>query len=195
MPLGAALGQQFRDFQQTRSSATPTFGAHRVLTKYEETPEVDEIEPSVAEADTVDRTNAIGLYHYGLSYRFAADALGALKLPTPYPDGPRELLYFQAIELFLKAYLRNVGLTALSLKAMGQNTRELEQTFTKHGGFLQDEDRAVLAVMDRGDAIARSRYSVTGPITKPILGALSLTAKNMAETVRTALKNAGHPIV
>ena len=155
---------------------------------------MDEIEPSVAEADTVDRTNAIGLYYYGLSYRFAADALGALNLPTPHPDGPREHLYFQAIELFLKAYLRDVGLTALSLKAMGQNTRELEQTFTKHGGFLGAEDRAVLAVMDRGDAIARSRYSVIGPITKPTLWALSLTARNMAETVRTALKNSGHPI-
>jgi hypothetical protein len=64
---------------------------------------VDEIEPTVAESDTVDRTNAVGLYHFALSYRFAADALGAVRLPTPYPDAPRELLYFDAIELFLKA--------------------------------------------------------------------------------------------
>jgi hypothetical protein len=155
---------------------------------------VDEIDSLVAEADTNDRTTAIGLYHFALSYRFAADALGALKLPTTHPDAPREFLYFHAIELFLKSYLRNVGLTALSLKTLGQSMRELEQTFARQGGLLQVEDRAVLALMDRGDAVARSRYSVMGPITKPTLVALSRTCQNLAETVRTALKQSGHPI-
>lgn len=149
---------------------------------------MEELEGRLAQEDVNDRTSAVGLYHHGLSHRFAADALGALKLPTPHPDAPGELLYCLAIELFLKAYLRNVGLTTLSLKTISQSTRELEQTFMKHGGVLEVEERAILAIMDRGDAMVRSRYSVAGPITKPTLAALARTAARLAETVRIALR-------
>jgi len=146
------------------------------------------------EADANERTTAVGLYHYALSYRRAADALGTVKLRATHPESPREFLYYHAIELFLKAYLRNVGLSVLALKGLSHSTGKLQSEFLEHGGELMDEDREVLDIMHKTDVVAQSRYIRTGAFTKPTLQALARTAKSLAETARRALKQSGLPI-
>jgi hypothetical protein len=149
---------------------------------------------SVREADTNERTTAVGLYHYALSYRCAADALGTIKFRTTHADAPQEFLYFHAIELFLKSYLRNAGLSVLTLKGLSHSTNNLEAAFVKHGGRLADHDREVLEVMEKTDAITRSRYIVTGAFTKIPIQALARTAKSLTATVRESLKRSGHRV-
>lgn len=147
-----------------------------------------------SEADKNERTSAVGLYHYALSYRCAADALGSIKFGTTHPDAPQEFLYFHAIELFLKAYLRNAGLTVQDLKSMSHSTGKLQAAFIKHGGWLADEDLEVLELMEKTDAITRSRYIVTGAFIKPSMEALARTATSLADTLRTAFKKSRLPI-
>ena len=141
-----------------------------------------------------ERTTAVGLYHYALSYRAAADALGKQKFHTTHPDAPREFLYFHAIELFLKAYLRNAGMSVTALKGLSHSTGKLEAQFLKHRGFLADEDRAVLRLMEETDAVARARYIVTGYFQKPTMEALARTAKSLSQTVRSNFKASGLPV-
>jgi hypothetical protein len=144
--------------------------------------------------DANERTNAVGLYHYALSYRHAADALGTVKLRATHPEAPREFLYYHSIELFLKAYLRNAGLSVLALKGLSHRTGKLESEFLRHGGELMDEDREVLELMEKTDVVAQSRYIRTGFFTKPTLEALARTAKSLADTTRSALKQTGLPV-
>jgi hypothetical protein len=155
---------------------------------------VTAIDPAVA-SDIDERTTAVGLYHYAISYRRAADKLGTVMVRTTHPEAPQEFLYFHAIELFLKAYLRNRGLSVLALKDISHGTGKLQESFSKHGGWLADEDIEVLDAMERTDAVTRSRYIVTGAFTKISMQALARTAKNLNETVRTAFKAEGLPVL
>lgn len=143
------------------------------------------------EADVNERTTAVGLYHYALSYRSAADALGAVKLGVTHPDAPREFLYYHGIELFLKAYLRHTGLSVMALKDISHSTGKLENEFLKRGGELTDEDRGVLDIMEKTDVVTQSRYIRTGAYTKPTVEALARTSKTLSDTVRSALKQSG----
>ena len=146
------------------------------------------------EADANERTSAVGLYHYALTYRRAADALGTVKLDATHPEAPREFLYYHSIELFLKAYLRNAGLTVMTLKKISHSTGKLEAEYIKHGGELMDEDHEVLEIMEKTDAVAQARYIRTGYFTKPALEALARTAKSLSETTRSALRQSGLPV-
>lgn len=154
----------------------------------------DPSDKTAFEADQNERTNAVGLYHYAQSYRSAAGALGTIETRSTHPDAPQQFLYSHAIELFLKSYLRNAGLTVMTLKNLSHSTGELKAAFLKHGGFLKDEASAVLDIMERTDAISRARYIVTGYFHEPPMQALARTAKSVAKTVRDKLKASGLPV-
>jgi hypothetical protein len=51
-----------------------------------------------------DRTPDLGFFNYARSYQMAGDALVAAKVNSPFADMPVRLLYFHAIELYLKAF-------------------------------------------------------------------------------------------
>jgi hypothetical protein len=144
--------------------------------------------------DQENRTSAVGLYHYAISYRRAADALASVKLKATHPDAPREFLYYHSIELFLKAYLRNAGVRVQELKKIGHRFDKLAQMYIAKAGFLMDEDQEVLALMSATDVVPRARYIVTGIVRKPALQALARTAKSLNDTVRVAMKQAGQPV-
>ena len=141
-----------------------------------------------------DVTTAIGLYHYGLSYQRAADALGEIKLRSTHPHAPRSFLYYHAIELYMKAFLRNSGLSVSYLKSLGHNVSKLKAKYVEHGGFLMDEDIEVLRLMQAGNSPMRSRYIETGLLLAPSLEALNRTAESLGETVFLALKKLGQPV-
>jgi hypothetical protein len=55
------------------------------------------------------------------SYWKAADALEGLALKTPRNHAPIRFLYFHALELYLKAYLRAHGYTVKRLEEIGHS--------------------------------------------------------------------------
>lgn len=139
------------------------------------------------------RTTPVGLYHYGRSYRGAATTLVRSKLAkkVTHPDAPRDYLFIHAIELYLKAYLRNRGVTVAQLRKLSHNFQSLAQEYEKHDGFLMDEDKDVLALLTAANVLG-ARYIVTGAFTRATTKALARTAKSLHETVRDALRESGH---
>ncbi len=65
--------------------------------------------------DEAKRTTCIGLFNYAESYFRSARALDANKPKVTHPDAPVNFLFYHAIELYLKAYLRLKGLTPREL--------------------------------------------------------------------------------
>jgi hypothetical protein len=55
--------------------------------------------------DGAARTTRIGLFHYANSYRISARVLNANRPKVTHPDEPVNFLFYQAVELFLKAFL------------------------------------------------------------------------------------------
>jgi hypothetical protein len=65
--------------------------------------------------DDEERTNAMGLFNTANSYWKAAVALQKAKLKTRHSDDPVWFLYYHAIELYLKSFLRMHGHTVAAL--------------------------------------------------------------------------------
>ena len=56
-----------------------------------------------------ERTPPIGLFNYARSYWRSAEQLRASKPDVTHPDAPISFLFYHAIELYLKAFLRSAG--------------------------------------------------------------------------------------
>lgn len=139
--------------------------------------------------DREDRTTAVGLYHYGHSYHEAARALGQAKFRATHPDAPLTYLYFHAIELFLKAYLRAHGHTVHDLeRKFRHDIKRMRKRVTALGLDFQDEDLVVLAYMEQTPVVINSRYICTGYFQRPTNEALERTATSLRLTTRTAVK-------
>lgn len=85
-------------------------------------------------------------------------------------DSPRDYLYYHAIELYLKAYLRLKGLTVAQLKKIGHGIDKLHAAAVEAGLTDDPEDREVIA--DIGDNYLPSRYIRTGAFRRPTPEAL-----------------------
>ena len=83
----------------------------------------------IDENKEVERTNALGLFNVATSYWRAARCLQKEKLKTTHPGSPVSFLYYHAIELFLKAFLRHHGHTPKELRGrkFGHSTAALEK--------------------------------------------------------------------
>ena len=149
-----------------------------------------------AEKDELERTTALGLFNVATSYWRAARCLQKEKLKTTHPGSPVSFLYYHAIELFLKAFLRHHGRTPRELrsKKFGHSTAALEHLASELGLFFEDEDREVLSLMAKTDAVIRSRYIQTGYFQWPHPGALDRTCKSLRKSVGEALKRDGVPV-
>jgi hypothetical protein len=87
----------------------------------------------MSELTTDDRTTALGLFNYARSYRASADHLLSAKLKVPHPHAPLTFLYYHAVELYLKAYLRVQGYTVAQLKSVGHNVSKLSTEVQSRG--------------------------------------------------------------
>lgn len=140
------------------------------------------------------RTTRLGLYHYALSYWKSAEYLSGAQtkqLKITHPDAPVYFLYYHAIELFLKSFLRHKGLSVRKLENISHRIKELYDTSEKHGLFFMDEDVEVILLMSKADTIIRSRYIATGYFNWPTKEALSRTCASLHETIHKILKDAG----
>jgi HEPN domain len=127
----------------------------------------------MSELTTDERTTALGLFNYARSYRASADYLLSAKLQVPHAHAPLTFLYYHAVELYLKAYLRVQGYTVAQLKSVSHNVSKLSTEVQSRGLILDDEDKEVLSSIAEGDNVIRSRYIQIGAFTRPEEEALS----------------------
>ena len=63
-----------------------------------------------------DRTNELGLFNTAESYWKSAATLYDAKVKASHPMSPVRFLYYHAVELYLKAFLRGNGHSAKELR-------------------------------------------------------------------------------
>lgn len=143
-----------------------------------------------------DRTTPVGLFHYAESYWLSARALEAKRVKCTHPDEPVNFLFYHAVELLLKAYLRQQGMAprVMASKPFSHNVGALARRAEELGLWLMDEDKEVMALMESSDAVIRSRYIQIGAFRRPTHGALDRTCKSLHETIGHALRAAGLPL-
>jgi hypothetical protein len=130
-----------------------------------------------------ERTTALGLFHYAISYWKSAEYLSKNKLKVTHQDAPVTFLYYHAIELFLKAYLRQKKLTVKELKNISHDIIILTKEAANRGLFLMDEDKIVFQYMNR-ENIFGARYIKTGYFEIASKEALNRTCENLYEAIR-----------
>lgn len=148
------------------------------------------------EQDEDKRTTPIGLFNYAESYWKAATALKSTKLRTTHPDAPVSFLYYHAVELYLKSFLRFHGHSAKELRGVkyGHRIGPISKRASILGLFFMDEDVEVFSLMAATDAVIRSRYIQTGYFHVPAPEALDRTCKSLRESVGDELKRSGLPV-
>jgi len=143
--------------------------------------------------DEDDRTTAVGLYHYAVSYHEAARALTKANTNTTHPDSPIYFLNYHAIELFLKAYLRlaQISVAQLAGSKFGHKVERLGHRAVEAGLVLLDEDVEVLRLMEHTDIVIRARYIRTGYFSMPTLGVVDRTCQSLRGSVAEAIRKSG----
>ena len=146
--------------------------------------------------DEASRTSCMGLFNFAETYFKSARSLNAQKLKATHPDEPVNFLFYHAIELYLKAYLRlhRHSPKELASRAFSHNVGALARKAKEHGLFLMDQDEEVLSFMENSDAVIRARYIKTGATNRPTHGALDRTCKSLRQTIAEALMDAGEPV-
>ncbi len=146
------------------------------------------------EEDEKERSNAMGFYHQAQSYRAAAEVLMKTgKTGATHPEHPIRFLYYHAIELYLKAFLRMHGYTPreLASRKFGHNTLRLTKKVGKLGIQFDDEDMEIFKIMGKTDAVIRSRYIKTGAFRWPTLEGLSRACESLRVSIGEALHRGG----
>jgi hypothetical protein len=130
----------------------------------------------------------MGLFHFARSYWQSAEHLRLQRLPVTHPAAPITFLFYHAIELYLKSYLRCAGLTVKDLKQYSHGVKKLGQAVEDRGLKLIEDDREVLNLMDEYDNVIRSRYITTGAHSRPEEEALGAICGRLDVSVGDALR-------
>ena len=146
--------------------------------------------------DEDERSRPVGFFNVAESYWRAAVALENAKLKSTHPGSPISFLYYHAIELYLKSFLRMHGHSAHELRGrhFGHRTCCLSERAGALGLYFDDEDLEVFSLMSTTDAVIRSRYIQTGYFHWPTTKALDRTCKSLRRSVGQALKKSGIPL-
>jgi hypothetical protein len=126
-----------------------------------------------------DRTNPMGLFHFARSYWQSAEHLLQHPIPVTHSTAPITFLFYHAIELYLKSYLRSDGVTVKELRQYSHGVNKLGNSAEKRGLSLVDDDREVIQLMDEYDNVVRSRYITTGAFSRPEEQALSAVCNRL----------------
>jgi hypothetical protein len=141
-----------------------------------------------------DRTTSLGLFNFAEAFWRAAHVLAKAEVEGGHADSPVRTLYYHAIELYLKALLRqHYSVDDLKNKFSHKFSR-LATEAEANGLTFDDEDRNVLALMTDTDVVMRARYIRTGPATFHTLEALERTCKSLRENVGALLRKAKVPV-
>jgi hypothetical protein len=153
-----------------------------------------DLEESPANADKIDRRPALGYFNYAVSYHAAADLIFNHGLTATHPDAPASFVYYQAIELYLKAFLRLRGVSASRLRGIGHDPQRLRKRSIERGLSFGKIENNVLDWFISTEAWTRNRYLEVGSTTS-LLGEIVPTAcANLKTSVAAALRSSGHII-
>ena len=148
------------------------------------------IEPT----DDDERTNSLGLFNTAEAYRLSARALQAAKVRHGNADKPLRFLYYHALELYLKALLREKHSMATVRNKFGHQIKLLVREAETLGLVVGENDRTVLMLIDNTDAMIDSRYIRTGTRLLVTLESLRRTCKSIRDGVGTILRNNDVPV-
>ena len=145
------------------------------------------IEPT----DPDERTTSLGLFNTAEAYRLSARKLQAAKVRHGHADKPLRFLYYHALELYLKALLRQKHSMATVRNKFGHQIKLLVREAETHGLVVGENDRTVLMLIDNTGAMIDSRYIRTGSTLLVTLEALRRTCKNIRDGVGIILRDNG----
>jgi hypothetical protein len=148
------------------------------------------------ENDEDERTKPIAFFNLAESYWQAARALKHAKVKSTHPDLPVYFLYYQAIELYLKSFLRMHGHTAKELagRKFGHRTCCLKERSEQLGLVFMDEDVEIFSLMATTDIIIRSRYIRTGSALWPTFEGLERVCQSLRQSIGAEMKQRGVPV-
>lgn len=108
-----------------------------------------------------DRTTPVGMLHYAHSYAASAQWLDGAQVQATHPDAPIKFNYTHAIELYLKAFLLQKGVTVQELRSrdLGHDTANLVERAVGLGLNVSQTQKDHISFFT--DAI-RDRYIETG---------------------------------
>jgi HEPN domain. len=138
-----------------------------------------------------DRTNSMGFFNTAEAFRLSATALEASKVKIGHADKPIRVLTYQALELYLKAMLRQSHNTETIKRRFGHDTKRLMEEAEMSGFAVTDEDRDVLSRIADTDAVIEARYIRTGAKNWPTLEEVKRTCNNVRNSVGGFLLKSG----
>lgn len=143
-----------------------------------------------------DQTTSIGLFNTADSFWLAGERLSSLKLKTTHPRAPVDFLHLHALELYLKAHLREQGVPLEQLKSrpLGHNVDALAKECARRGLTVDKSDLTVLQFIAETDAMMVSRYIRTGARRAITLEALGDICSRLRALVADEMKKAGYPV-
>ena len=116
------------------------------------------------------RTTAMGLFNFAHSYWCAAVVLQCTRMDATHPTSPRDYLYYHAIELYLKSYLRLQGFSVQKIVSIGHRHAKLYCTAVEAGLGAQRTYQDVMSRIPKN--YLPSRYIKTGLYRVPSPDAL-----------------------
>jgi hypothetical protein len=141
-----------------------------------------------------ERTTPGGLFNFARSYWRSAEQLRVSKPDVTHPDAPILFLFYHAIELYLKAFVRNAGCDLKALKDISHRITKAGETAQREGLQLTQDDIELLRLIDSYDNVVRSRYITTGAHSRPEEQALADFCQYLDKSVGERLASDGHPV-
>jgi hypothetical protein len=141
-----------------------------------------------------DRTTPLGLFNYARSYWRSSERLRVSKPDVSHPDAPILFLFYHAVELYLKAYVRSAGYNLQQLKDISHNISKAGRAALKEGLQLTSDDFVLLGLIDSQDNVVRSRYITTGAHSRPEEDELSIFCEYLDKSVGERLTADGRHI-
>ena len=140
------------------------------------------------------RTTPLGLFNYARSFWQAGAHLIDASLGVTHQDAPVTMLLCQAIELYLKAFLRLNGYSKRELKQLSHQYEDIAKHAIKRGLPLSKRDQDVISFLAETNAFIGSRYHRTGP--KKVLPGktISKTCLRLDALIGDALQQCGEPV-
>ena len=111
----------------------------------------------------LDRTTELGLFNYARSFWEAGSYLiNVHPKNARHPHAPITMLLCQAIELYLKSFLRVRGYSLEQLANLGHRYKALAKRAKTNGLAIADRDEQIIAFLADEEAFIQSLYIQTG---------------------------------
>jgi HEPN domain-containing protein len=140
-------------------------------------------------SDDDERTTSLGLFNTAEAFWLSAIALEDAKVDSGHAASPIRFCYYHAVELYLKALLRQELSVKKITQNFGHNINGLMRKAEALGLVVTDEDREVFSKADT-KAILQARYIETGAKNWPTLEELRHTCKRVRDGVGDLLLKA-----